>query len=133
MNCLQRGASRTLLHERADGEPEAVEDGELVLHDVRVLVTRVRVAPLVRAEAGDDEQHEADAQVGGDHVHPHLHRQGRQEREELRRLRGGLLVQDRDTQCDERLGEVDHLLAVVGDRHTTQTNIGFLQTKQKIQ
>jgi hypothetical protein len=32
----------------------------------------VGVAPLVRGEARYDKQHETDAQVGRDHVHPHL-------------------------------------------------------------
>ena len=35
----------TLLHERADSEPERVEQIELILHHVRVRIARVRVVP----------------------------------------------------------------------------------------
>ena len=43
---------RSLLHQRAHGEPEAVGQVEGVLHLVRVRVARMRVVPLVGAEAG---------------------------------------------------------------------------------
>lgn len=62
----------TLLHERAYSEPEAVEDGELILYLIGVWVARVGITPFVRTEPRDDKQHKANTQVGGDHVHPHL-------------------------------------------------------------
>lgn len=47
-----RGAAshRTLLHQRAHPEPETVEQGEVILHDVRPGVAGMSVVPLVRAE-----------------------------------------------------------------------------------
>lgn len=40
----------TLLHQGADSEPEAVEEGEVVLHHVRAGVAGMGVVPLVWAE-----------------------------------------------------------------------------------
>lgn len=40
----------TLLHQRAHPEPEAVEQGEVVLHDVRAGVAGMCIVPLVWAE-----------------------------------------------------------------------------------
>lgn len=40
----------TLLHQRSHPEPEAVQQGEVVLHDVRARVAGVSVVPLVWAE-----------------------------------------------------------------------------------
>ena len=62
----------TLLHERSDGEPETVDDGELVLILLGVLVAGVGVHPLIGREPGSHEQNEAHAQVGSQHVHPYL-------------------------------------------------------------
>lgn len=42
----------TLLHKRADGEPQRVQQGELVLQNLRLVQARVRVVPFVGAEAG---------------------------------------------------------------------------------
>lgn len=44
------GTHRTLLHQRAHPEPEAVEQGEVILHDVRPGVAGMSVVPLVWAE-----------------------------------------------------------------------------------
>jgi len=48
-----------LLHQRADGEPEGVGQGEDVLEDGRVRVARVRVVPLVRTEPRQNVHHQA--------------------------------------------------------------------------
>ena len=104
-----------MLHERADGEPEAVEERELVLHLVRVRVARVRVVPLVRTEARDDEQHEAYCDVRRDHVHPDLERQRGEEGEEARVLLLRLLEEDADAEVHEGLGEVDDLFPHVAN------------------
>lgn len=71
----------TLLHESSNGEPQTVEDRELVLHRVRVGITWVGVTPLVGGEAGDHKHHKAHTQVHSDDVDPHLCIQGRQEGE----------------------------------------------------
>jgi len=42
-----------LLHERAYGEPERVQQGELVLEDFGLPVARMGVLPLVGAEPAD--------------------------------------------------------------------------------
>jgi len=49
---------RSLLHQRADGEPEGVGKGEDVLEDGTVWVARVRVVPLVRTEACQHVHHQ---------------------------------------------------------------------------
>lgn len=71
----------TLLHESSNGEPQTVEDRELVLHRVRVGITGMGVTPLVGGEAGDHKHHKAHTQVHSDDVDPHLCIQGRQEGE----------------------------------------------------
>lgn len=44
------GCHPTLLHQRSHPEPEAVQEGEVVLHDVGARVAGVGVIPLVGAE-----------------------------------------------------------------------------------
>lgn len=43
-------AHHTLLHQCAHPEPEAVEQGEVILHDVRPGVAGMSIVPLIRAE-----------------------------------------------------------------------------------
>lgn len=48
---LRAGGGRpTLLHQRSHPEPEAVQEGEVVLHNVRARVAGVGVVPLIWAE-----------------------------------------------------------------------------------
>jgi len=51
----------SLLHEGTHGEPETVEDGEVV--GERRAVAVVDDVPLERTEPADEEQHHADAEV----------------------------------------------------------------------
>lgn len=44
------GVTCTLLHQGSHSKPEAVQEGEVVLHDVRAWVAGVGVIPFVRAE-----------------------------------------------------------------------------------
>ena len=90
---------RTLLHQRADGEPEAVADAELVLHGVAGRGAGVRVVPLVRADPRHHEHGERDQQVGGQHVQPYVHRQRVHEGEQTRLLTGRHLRDTRGDQC----------------------------------
>lgn len=46
-----------MLHQGADTKPEAVEEGEVVLHHVRAGVAGVGVVPLVGAEPWRTESH----------------------------------------------------------------------------
>ena len=46
---------RALLHERSDGEPEAVTQSELVLDDIGITDTRIRIAPFIGTEAAYEE------------------------------------------------------------------------------
>ena len=62
----------TLLHERADGEPQAVHNCELILHYTRVDSARMRILPLVRAEACQKKYHETNDQIGGYDIQPYL-------------------------------------------------------------
>ena len=141
---MEEERQKTLLHQRADGKPEAVGERELVVHDVRLNVAAVFAAPLVRREARDDEQHQADEQVAAEHRQPDLEqhqadeqvaaehrqpdleRQRRQEREEAGRLVGRPLEQDADAEVHERLGEVDDFLAHVADRQRRDGQVRLL-------
>jgi len=80
-------------------------------------VTRVWVAPLVRSKSRNDEQREADDQVGDQHVDPDLEAERRQEREEAGRLAHRSLEQNADAEVHERLGEIDDLFTYEADRH----------------
>ena len=119
-----------LLHQRADSKPEAVGEGEHVLHHLVVGVARVRVVPLVGAEAGEHEHQHADEEVGGDHVDPDLDGERVEEREEAGALAPRLLEEDADAEVHERLGEVDHLLAHVGDGQRRDGQVGLLQAQR---
>jgi len=118
----------TLLHQRADGKPEAVGERELVVDVVGVGVARVRVVPLVRTEPGDDEQRRADDHVRDQHRDPDLERQRRQEREEARRLSDRALEENADAEVHERLREVDDSLAYVADGQRRHGNVRLLPT-----
>jgi len=76
----------TLLHQRADGKPEAVGQRELVVYDVRVGVALVWAVPLVRTEPSDDKQYYADDQVDDQRQDPDAERQRPEEREQARSL-----------------------------------------------
>jgi len=77
-----------LPEEGASDEPETVADAELVLHYVALGQTRMRIVPLVRAEACHHEESEAHQHVSGEHVKPDLDRQWIHEGEQPRRLTG---------------------------------------------
>ncbi len=103
-----------LLHEGAQGEPETVEDAELVggLVAGRTVGAFLGLlgVPLVRAEAADQEEHHAHADVGEHDAHPDLVGQRVQEGEDARFGLLGLFDHDGDAQTHEGLGEIDHLL-----------------------
>lgn len=42
--------SHTLLHESSHSEPEAVEEGEVILNNVRPWVARMGIIPFIRAK-----------------------------------------------------------------------------------
>jgi len=48
----------TLLHERANREPKAVQNGELILNNARVWFAWMRILPFVRRETSQYKQHE---------------------------------------------------------------------------
>ena len=69
-----------LLQQRAEHEPQAVVDGELVGDGSAE--HRLLQPPLERREAGHQEQHDRDAEVGEHHAQPDLAAERTQEREE---------------------------------------------------
>lgn len=77
-----------LSQEGAGDKPETVADAKLVLDHVAVGQTRVRIVPLVRAEARHHKEGETHEHVGGEHVKPDLDRERIHEGEEPRRLTG---------------------------------------------
>ena len=115
-----------MLHERPDGEPEAVGEGELVVDNVGVLVARVLVVPLVRTEPGDDEEDEADDEVRHEHVDPDLEGQRREKGEQARVLLLRTLEEDADAEVHERLRKVDDLFAHVADGQRRDRQVGLL-------
>ena len=94
VRALVRRYDSPLLHERADGEPEAVGDGEVVLVDdgaARSAVSAVGAAgvrrrPLVRREARHDPRRHRDEHVGEHDVEPDLQRQRVHEGKELEKV-----------------------------------------------
>lgn len=60
----------SLLHKCTQGEPKAIEDGEIVRN--RRSIGVVLDVPFKRTEAADKEEHNTDANVGKDDTHPDL-------------------------------------------------------------
>jgi len=103
----------TLLHERSNSEPETVGYRELIVYKFCILVTRVRVVPLVGSEPRHDEQDETNDQVRGHHVHPDLKRERRQEREQARVGFLRSFEEYADAEVHEGFGEVNDLFTHV--------------------
>ncbi|GFY53889.1 hypothetical protein TNIN_407611 [Trichonephila inaurata madagascariensis] len=120
-----------LLHETSHSEPERVEESELVLQDVGARITRMGIGPLVGAEAGHNEEEKTHAEEGRSHVHPHLQRQGRQERKELRYLLGRFAEEDTDAKVHEGHREIDGLFPLISDRQVTYRNVSPLPQKKE--
>lgn len=76
---------------------------------------------------GDDKEDTADTQVGEEHVHPDVWGQGVEEGEDTGVGAIGLAVEDAHTEGHEGLGEVDGLLADVGDGQGGHSQICLLQ------
>ena len=76
---------------------------------------------------GDDKEDTADTQVGEEHVHPDVWGQGVEEGEDTGVGAIGLAVEDAHTEGHEGLGEVDGLLAHVGDGQGGHSQICLLQ------
>lgn len=127
-----------MLHKGPQREPKRVEDSKLIglfwtllvgvllhrglalLHPVggRSLSGRLRFSPflvvlgvpLVRAESTDQEEDDADADVGENDAHPDLIGQRVKEGKDARLGFGGFLDHDGDAQRHEGLGEIDDFL-----------------------
>ena len=102
----------SLLHEGAQGEPQAIKNpkvvrrvwGALRVFDLIVLVQM----PLIRAEAAHQEEHHAHADIGKNYTHPNLVRQWVQEGKHARLGLLGLLNHNGDAQAHKGLREVYH-------------------------
>ena len=77
-------------------------------------------------EPADEEQHDADADVGEDDAHPDLVGQREQEREDARRLLGRFRYHDADAEAHKRLREVDSVLSHGRDRERRDGQVGLL-------
>ena len=73
-----------LLHESSEREPETIEDGEVV-RDSRSIGVVLDV-PLEGTEPRDEEEDDADPDVGEDDTHPDLVGQRLHEGDDTRRL-----------------------------------------------
>lgn len=109
---LPRGDVAALLHERAQGEPEGVENPKLVgglvaWRTVGALFGLLGV-PFIRAEAADQEEHHAHADIGKYYAHPNLIGQRVEEGKHPRLGFLRLLYHYRDAQAHKGLREVYH-------------------------
>ena len=97
------------------------------------LLGSLNLQPQARALAtalplpGDDKEDTADTQVGEEHVPPDVWGQGVEEGEDTGVGAIGLAIQDANTERHEGLGEVNGLLADVGDGQGGHSQICFLQ------
>lgn len=76
---------------------------------------------------GDDKEDTADTQVGEQHIHPDVRGQGVEEGEDTGVGAVGLAIEDADTERHEGLGEVNGLLAHMGDGQGGHGQIRLLQ------
>ena len=83
--------------------------------------------PLLGTEAADEEQYDADGQVGEDDAEPDVRVERVHEREDARLLLLRLLDHDADAEVHERLAEVDDSLAHRSDRHRSDRNVRRLR------
>lgn len=100
------------------------------LHGSLNLQPRARALAKALPLPGDDKEDTADTQVGEEHIHPDIWGQGVEEGEDTRVGAIGLAIQDADTECHKGLGEVDGLLADVGDRQGCHGQICLLQRER---
>lgn len=119
-------------HEGSKGEPQAVEYAKLVRRfiglDLPILI--LLSVPLVGAEAADEEQHHAHANVGENDAHPDLVSQRVQERKDSRFGLLRLLDHDGDSQRHKGFREVDHLLSYQCDGQRGHCDICFLSDQR---
>ena len=113
-----------MLHEGTEGEPETVEEGEVV--GVGRSVVRLLNLPLVRTEPADEEQYDTDGDVREDDTHPDLIAERVHEREHPGLLFLGLLDHDADAELHERLRKVDDAFALRGDRQRCDRDVCLL-------
>jgi len=117
----------TLLHERSDSKPQTVGQRELIMDDVAIRITRMRIVPLVRTESSHNEQYETNDQIGNQHVQPDLEGKRRKEGKQARSFVLGALEEDTDSKIHERLCEVDDLFTHVADCQGRHSQVSFLQ------
>ncbi len=126
----------TLLHEGSKGEPETVEDpkliGGLVARQTVSALLGLLGVPLVRAEAADQEEHHAHADVGEHNAHPDLVGQRVQEGEDTRFGLLGLLDHDGDAQTHEGFREVNDLLPDQRNSQWGHSDFRFLEQQKSI-
>lgn len=89
--------------------------------------SQARVPTKTLTLPGNDKEDTADAQVGKEHIHPDVWGQGVEEGEDTGVGAVGLAVQDAHTEGHEGLGEVDGLLADMGDGQRGHSQICLLQ------
>ena len=115
------------MHEGAQGEPEAIEDAEVVGHFLfAVRFRQMQLVPLFGVEAADHEEHHADAQVSEGDAHPDLVGQRLHEAEDVLGGAFGLLEHDAQANFHERRREVDNALSRRGDGEGGDGDIGVL-------
>lgn len=86
----------------------------------------MRSDPLVGREAGEQEEHDADHCVDGQHVKPHFIGQRTEEGEEFWRGARGLEVEQRDARLHELACKIHHIRPLVRDRQVSHGQVSFL-------
>lgn len=125
----------SLLHEGAQGEPQAIKNPKVVRRiwgALRVFELIVLVQmPLIWAEAAHQEEHHAHANIGKDYTHPDLIGQRVQKGEHARFGLLGLLNHDGDAQAHEGLGKVNDLLPDQRDSERSHGDVGSLRRRER--
>lgn len=96
-----------------------------------VLLCEVEQSPFVRRKSGNDEEDDADSDIGKQHAYPYLLGQRVQETEDARLLLHRFLDHDGDAQRHERLAEIYNSLPFRGYCYWSYGHVSFLQMKKQ--
>lgn len=123
----------SLLHKSAQRKPQTIKDSKFIRRFARAQLPILKLlsVPLVRAEAANEEEHNANSDVGKYNAHPDLIGQRVQEREDTRLGFLWLLDHNGYAQTHERFREVNHLLSNQSDGKRSYSYVCFLSTVKR--
>ena len=124
---LPRWYVAALPHDGTEREPEAIEHCEVV-GEARS-IDAIFYLPFIRAETADEEQPDADADVGQYDVHPYIEGQRLHKGEYPWFLFVRFLYHDADAEAHVRFREVDDTLSYGCYRQRSDSQVRLLKTK----